>query len=207
MPTEPNKERPLSLVLFYAFLRSFFRLFNSIEIKGMDRIPPSGPLIVACNHLSVADPPALTSFLALVRLPNAIAKKELFSVWPIGRILRSWGAIPVDRAREGGDLGALRGCLTALKSGGCLVIFPEGTRAQGRKLKPKSGVALMAHKSGAPVLPARIFNSDNFSKLGKITIKYGAPRNFEPPADGDLKAAYVRFSEALMADIFSITEE
>ncbi len=207
MPTEPNKDRPLSLLLLYFTLRSFFRLFNSIEIKGQDSIPVSGPLIIACNHVSLSDPPALTSFLALVRLPNVIAKKELFSLWPVGRILRSWGAIPVDRSREGGDLGALRGCLAALKNGGCLVIFPEGTRAQGRKLKPKSGVALMAHKSGAPVLPARIFNSENFSKLGKITIKYGAPRSFELPADGDLKAAYARFSETIMSDIFSIKEE
>ncbi len=207
MPSEPDIERPLSLLLFYAFCRIFFRLFNSIEVKGLDRVPASGPLIIACNHLSNSDPPALTSSLALVRLPNVIAKKELFSVWPIGWFLRRWGGIPVDRARAGGDLGALRGCLGALKKNGCLVIFPEGTRAMGRKLKPKPGVALMAHKSGAPVLAARIFNSDNFSKLGKITIKYGTLRNFEPPADGDLKAAYARFSETLMSDIFSIKEE
>ena len=207
MPSEPQKERPLSLLLFYAFCRVFFRVFNALEVKGLERIPATGPLIVACNHLSNSDPPALTSSLALVRLPNVIAKKELFSYWPMGAILRHWGGIPVDRAREGGDLGALRGCLNALKKGGCLIIFPEGTRAEGRKLTPKPGVSLMAHKSGAPVLTTRIFNSENFSKLGKITIKYGTLRHFEPPADGDLKAAYARFSEALMSDIFSIKEE
>lgn len=207
MPAQPHKERPLLLLLVYAFFRTFFRLFNSLQVRGLENIPPSGPLIIACNHLSNADPPALLSSVALVRLPNVIAKKELFSVWPLSRLLPSWGGIPVDRKREGGDLGALRGCLTALRNGGCLAIFPEGTRAKGRKLKPKPGVALMAHKSGAPVLIARIFNSDNFTKLGKITIKYGALKNFEPPADGDLKAAYARFSEEVMADIFSLTEE
>lgn len=207
MPAEPHKERPLLLLLVYFFFRTFFRLFNRIEVRGLENVPPSGPLIIASNHLSNADPPALLSYLALVRLPNIIAKKELFSVWPLSYFLPRWGAIPVDRVREGGDLGALRGCLTALRRGGCLAIFPEGTRAKGRKLKPKAGVALMAHKSGAPVLCARIFNSENFSKLGKITIKYGALRTFEPPADGDLKAAYARFSEAVMADIFSLTEE
>lgn len=207
MPAEPHKERPLLLRLVYLTLRAFFRLFNSVKVLGLDRVPADGPLIIACNHLSNADPPALLSAIALVRLPNIIAKKELFSVWPFGYFLNSWGAIPVDRVREGGDLGALRGCLTALKREGCLVIFPEGTRAQGRKLKPKSGVALMAHKSGAPVLCARIFNSENFSKLGRITIKFGGIRRFEPPADGDLKAAYARFSEDVMTDIFSLTEE
>jgi 1-acyl-sn-glycerol-3-phosphate acyltransferase len=191
--------------MFYAFWRTFFRVFNRIEVKGLENIPAEGPLILACNHLSNADPPALLSYLALVRLPNIIAKKELFSIWPMGYFLNKWGAIPVDRARAGGDLGALRGSLTALKRGGCLVIFPEGTRAMGRVLKPKAGVALLAHKTGAPVLCARIFNSENFAKLGKITIKYGGVRRFEPPADGDLKAAYTRFSETVMADIFSIT--
>ncbi len=207
MLREPHKERPLLLLLFYSVCRFFFRLLNSMEVKGLDRIPASGPLIIACNHLSNADPPALASSIALVRLPNVIAKKELFSMWPVGWLLRSWGGIPVDRAREGGDLGALRNCLTALRNGGCLIIFPEGTRALGRKLKPKPGVALMAHKSGAPVLTARIFNSENFSKLGKITVKCGTLRNFVPPVDGDLKAAYARFSETLMSDIFSIKEE
>ncbi len=207
MPARPHRDRPLLLRLVYFTLRSFFRVFSRIEVLGLEKVPPEGPLIVACNHLSNADPPALLAFLALVRLPNIIAKKELFSIWPFGRFLRDWGAIPVDRAREGGDLGALRGCLAALRQDGCLVIFPEGTRAKGRKLKPKPGVALMAHKSGAPVLSARIFNSENFSKLGKITIKYGAIRSFEAPADGDFKAAYARFSEAVMSDIFSITEE
>jgi 1-acyl-sn-glycerol-3-phosphate acyltransferase len=207
MPAQPNKERPLLLLLVYLFFRTFFRVVNRIKVVGAEKIPADGPLIIACNHLSNADPPALVSQIALVRLPNIIAKKELFSVWPLSYLLPSWGGIPVDRAREGGDLGALRGCLTALRNEGCLVIFPEGTRAKGRQLKPKSGVALMAHKSGAPVLTARIFNSDNFSKLGKITIKYGALRTFEPPADGDLKAAYARFSEAVMSDIFSLTEE
>lgn len=207
MPASPHEERPLLLLLVYAAMRAFFRLFHSITVKGLENIPPSGPLIIACNHLSNADPPALLSFTALLRLPNIIAKKELFSIWPFGYLFRSWGGIPVDRVRAGGDMGALRGCLTALRRGGCLVIFPEGTRAKGRVLKPKAGVALMAHKAGAPVLCARIFNSENASKLGKITIKYGGVRRFEPPADGDLRAAYARFSETIMADIFSITEE
>lgn len=207
MPAQPQIERPLTLLFVYGFFRVFFRLFNSLRVIGRENIPAAGPLIVACNHLSLSDPPVLTSDLALVRLPNVIAKKELFSVWPLSYFLPRWGAIPVDRSRAGGDLGALRGCLTALKRDGCLIIFPEGTRAQGRALKPKPGVALMAHKSGAPVLCARIFNSENFSKLGKITIVFGGLRRFEAPADGDLKAAYAGFTESVMSDIFSITEE
>ncbi|PIU20528.1 MAG: 1-acyl-sn-glycerol-3-phosphate acyltransferase [Elusimicrobia bacterium CG08_land_8_20_14_0_20_59_10] len=193
----------LDLVLF--IFRTWLRIFNSIEVKGLEKIPRTGPLIIACNHLSISDPPALLSFTALTRRVNVMAKKELFSIPVLGWFILRWGAIPVDRKKEGGDLGALRGCLAALKRNGCLTIFPEGTRAKGRKLPAKSGVAFLAHKSGAPVLTARIFNSDNFAKLGKITVKYGNIRHFEPQAD--LKAAYAQFSESLLSDIFSITKE
>jgi len=196
-----------SLDLVFLFFRFFFRFFNSITVIGLEKIPRSGPLIIACNHLSNADPPALLSFAALVRRVNVMAKKELFSIPVLGWFILRWGAIPVDRAREGGDLGALRGALAALKNGGCLAIFPEGTRARGRTLPAKAGVAFLAHKSGAPVLTARIFNSDNFLKLGKITIKYGSVRRFEPAARADIRTAYAQFSESLMTDIFSITKE
>ena len=196
-----------SLDLLFYFFRVYFRVFNSVTVLGLENIPRTGPLIIACNHLSNVDPPVLLSNTALVRKVNVMAKKELFSIPVMGWFIQRWGAIPVDRARAGGDLGALRGSLGALKKDGCLVIFPEGTRARGRKLPAKAGVAFLAHKSGAPVLTARIFNSDNFLKLGKITIKYGKVRHFEPAAGADLKAAYAQFSESLMSDIFSITKE
>ena len=85
--------------------------------------------------------------------------------------------------------------------------FPEGTRAKGRKLEPKLGVAMLAHKTGAPVLPVRIINTENFSKLGKITIKFGNPRKYDSTAAGDRKEAYAEFSQTIMSDIFAITEE
>lgn len=194
----------LSLDLVFLFFRVFFRLFNSIKVTGLERIPPEGPLLIVCNHLSNVDPPALLSHTALVRRVNVMAKKELFSIPVLGWFILRWGAIPVDRAKEGGDLGALRASLAALKRGGCLTVFPEGTRAKGRKLPPKTGVSFLAHKSGAPVLTARIINSDNFAKLGKIEIKYGRLHRFEPAEGEDLKAAYARFAEDLMTDIFSI---
>ena len=195
----------LSLDLVFLFFRTWFRIFNRIEVIGLEKVPKEGPLIIACNHLSIADPPALLAFTALARRVNVMAKKELFSIPVLGWFILRWGAIPVDRKKEGGDRGALRGSLNVLKKNGLLTIFPEGTRAQGRKLQAKSGVAFLAHKSGAPVLTARIFNSDNFAKLGKITIKYGNITHFEPQED--IKAAYAQFSESLLSDIFSITKE
>jgi 1-acyl-sn-glycerol-3-phosphate acyltransferase len=194
----------LSLDLVFFLFRVFFRLFNRIEVEGLEKVPRDGPVIIACNHLSLSDPPALLSHVALIRRVNVMAKKELFTIPVIGYFIKRWGAIPVDRKREGGDLGALRASISVLKKGGLLAIFPEGTRAQGRKLPAKAGVALLAHKAGAPVLTARIFNSDNFAKLGKIRIKFGSLRHFELPKGEEPKQAYLTFSESLLADIFSI---
>ena len=206
----------LNTVFF--LIRLYFRVFNSIKISGLEKIPPRGPLIIVANHVSNADPPALAAHAALVRKISMLAKKELFAVPPFGALFRSWGAIPVDRRRGGGDLGAFKAGLKVLRGGGCLVIFPEGTRAKpGRPLKPKPGAAMFAAKSGAPVLCARIFNTENFLKLGKIHIKFGNIRYFESAAQatptpaagggGNPRESYEEFSNLLMSDIFSITEE
>ncbi|OGR41066.1 MAG: hypothetical protein A2X28_07000 [Elusimicrobia bacterium GWA2_56_46] len=196
----------ISLRSFLFFVRLFFRIFNRIDVKGLERIPTEGPLIIVANHVSNADPPALMSYVVPVRPAGILAKKELFAFPPLGRLFLSWKGIPVDRRREGGDIGALRGGIELLKGGGCLVLFPEGTRAKGPPLKPRLGVAMLAHKTGAPVLAARIFNTENFSKLGKITIKFGNLRSFAPSASDGRKDAYAEFSRSIMSDIFAITE-
>ncbi len=182
-------------------LRVFFRIFYRIKVKGLDNIPASGPLLVTCNHNSNADPPVLMSFLALKRKANILAKKELFSPAILGRAFSHFGAIPVDRKAPGGDISALRAGLAVLKEGGCLAIFPEGTRAAGRKVEPKGGAAFLAVKSGAAVLPVRIFNTENFSKLGKIVIVFGKPVS---QAVLSSKKDYEEASGLIMEEIFSL---
>jgi 1-acyl-sn-glycerol-3-phosphate acyltransferase len=197
----------VSLRVFLFFVRVFFRVFYRIEVIGLERIPPIGPLIIVANHVSNADPPALMSYVVTVRPAGILAKKEIFAFPLLGRLFRSWKGIPVDRGREGGDMSALRGGMDLLSQGGCLVLFPEGTRARGRQLKPKLGVAMLAYKTGAPVLAARIFNTENFSKLGKITIKFGNTRSFNSATADGRREAYAEFSQSIMSDIFAITEE
>jgi len=155
--------------------------------------------------MSLAGPPIICGFTAVARRVNIIAKKELFSIPVIGPFLHRGGAIPVDRSRSGGDLGAMRASISVLKHGGCFVIFPEGTRSSdGKRLPAKSGISLLAHKTGAPVLTARIFNSNNYTKLGKIVLKYGKVRRFEIKEGQDIKKAYLEFAESVMDDIFAI---
>lgn len=199
------KEHPILANIILFWFRLHFRLFHRIHVEGLENIPTEGPLIVACNHISNADPPALCGFTALRHKINVLAKKELFSIPIVGTVISLGGAIPLDRNKKGGDLGALRESLKVLKKGRCLVIFPEGTRNKtGKRIAAKTGIAMFAHKSGAPVLPARIFNSNNWLKLGKINLKYGKPRHFDLKEGQDVREAYAEFSEKIMDDIFEI---
>ena len=197
----------ISIRSFLFSVRVYLRIFNRIKIRGRERLPLSGPLIIVANHASNIDPPALMSHVVPLRPAAILAKKEMFSIPLVDKVFLSWKGIPVDRNREGGDMSALRTSLALLNNGGCLVLFPEGTRAKGRKLEPKLGVALLAHKTGAPVLPVRMFNTENFSKLGKITIVFGNPRSFPRTDAADRKEAYAEFSRTVMSDIFAIQEE
>jgi len=90
--------------------------------------------------------------------------------------------IPVDR--DSGDVGAIRRVLQALHEDRAIVLFPEGTRSpDGLLQKPKAGVGLMACKSGAPVVPCRVYGSfEAFGKGAKIP-RFGTPVTvvFGPP--------------------------
>lgn len=187
--------------LVYFIVRLYLRIFNSLEVRGIEKIPIEGPLIIASNHLSNIDPPAIVSIVSTRRRIHVMAKKELFRVKLIGWILKKFYAIPVDRYAQGGDISSMKEAIKILKDNGCLLIFPEGTRARGRKIAPKKGIAYLAHKTGAKILPVRIFNSENFSKLDKIIITFGEviEGQFEKG-----KEDYLNFSFRIMENILSL---
>lgn len=119
-----------------------------IDVHGREHVPPPGtPLIVAGNHRTNIDPFLIARSLPPGRHLQFMAKKELF-VPVIGDIIRAGGSFPVDRRTN--DLGAVRTSLRILQAGGTLGIFPEGTRGGGEL---QGGVALLALKGRAPVLP------------------------------------------------------
>jgi 1-acyl-sn-glycerol-3-phosphate acyltransferase len=146
-----------------AFLaRQIGRTAMSIRVEGLDNVPRTGPLIVAANHLSNADPPIVVGWLtpALGRPMHILAKEQLF-VGPLGAFLRSQGVTPV---RAGGsDIDAYRAAMAVLERGDVLCIFPEGTRSKTGELgEAKPGAAMLATRSGAPILPVGISGTDTF---------------------------------------------
>jgi 1-acyl-sn-glycerol-3-phosphate acyltransferase len=157
-------------------------LYTRIEVRGSENVPPTGPLIIASNHLSDADPGILSS--RIDRVIVYMTKAELFKIPLLAQFLRAYGAFPVRRGEA--DLGALRLASAALAEGRALCIFPEGTREGPAEVLGKAhpGAALLALRHEVPVLPVAIQGSGRMAMPGmflrvdrrlKVTVTIGEP--------------------------------
>ena len=194
------------LNLVKLFSRIYFKTFHNFRVEGLENIPKTGPVIIASNHLSNADPPAIGGFAGLVRDSRFVAKKELFDIPLIGWFFRRSGYIPVDRARTIGDFGALKEVVHALERGESVVMFPEGTRSKtGKPQKPKSGIGFLIYKTGVPVLPVKIEGTFGKALVGKkIRLKFGRVMQLKKDDSLEPKEQYKRFAVEVMEAINSI---
>ncbi|HEV8353956.1 MAG TPA: (d)CMP kinase [bacterium] len=145
---------------WYHFWKNFVyvvgRVAFRMKVEGLEHVPKTGALIVAGNHASAIDPPLVGSVLR--RRAGYMAKEELFSIPVLGAWLRSIGVFPVKRGTA--DRRAIRRSIHTLEQGGILVMFPEGTRSEdGRLRDPEPGAAMIALRTGAPVLPVAVVGS------------------------------------------------
>lgn len=125
-----------------------FRVLWPTRLHDAHLVPQRGPVLFASNHVGLLDGPMLVGVAP--RFPHCLVKQELFR-GPAGAVLRAAGQIPVDRSR--GDRTALGRALEVLGSGGAVAVFPEGTRGRGDVGEVRQGVAWLALRSGAPVVP------------------------------------------------------
>lgn len=141
-------------------MRLVFPLFFKMRIEGLERAPKQGSLIVAINHACFLDPLMSITYVRPDIFP--MAKIELFE-GPFGWVFKNYGAFPVRRGQ--GDLGAMRAALRVLQEGHSMLISPEGHRAESGTLQtPHEGIAFLAYKSGAPILPVANWGGKLFSK-------------------------------------------
>lgn len=193
----------LNLVKYIA--RIYFKFFYDFKVEGLENIPQTGALLIAGNHLSNADPPAIGAFAGLVRDSRFVAKKELFKVPVLGWFFRRCNYIPVDRKRTIGDMGALKEVVDALNNGESVIMFPEGTRSKtGLPQKPKSGIGFLVYKTGAPVLPVKIEGTFGWPWVRKIRVKFGTVMHLESDPALEPKMQYKRFANQIMDAINSI---
>jgi 1-acyl-sn-glycerol-3-phosphate acyltransferase len=145
-----------------------------------ERIPASGPVILASNHRSFLDPFVIA---CLVRRPvYFVAKRELFRIAPIAWALGALGAFPIDRGRN--DAEAMATASEILERGDCIVIFPEGTRVRPGPLgQPRRGVGRLALQTGAPVVPIAVRGTEDVRRgvvfrPRRVTLSCGEPLRF-----------------------------
>ena len=173
----------LSYRIAWLGFRAVYATYFRWRVFNPERVPRTGPVILAANHASFIDPPLVGS--GLTRDINYLARESLFRFPVVGAILRSWNAVPVDR--DGGGAKGLKIILGRLLAGGGIILFPEGTRTKDGNLQSaRSGIGLTVIKSAAPVVPVRVFGTfaaygrnHKFPRPKKIVVKYGVPMNFE----------------------------
>jgi 1-acyl-sn-glycerol-3-phosphate acyltransferase len=163
---------------FNWWLRLAYWLLLRLKLEGIDRVPAEGPVILMINHINFLDP-----FVVVASVPRpttAMSKIENFSIPVFGWIFRLYGAIPVRRGEA--DRRALKQALDTLKAGTMLLIAPEGTRSPDRMLQPAhSGLAYIAHRSQATIVPVAITGTPGFAHNIKrlrrtpVNIKLGNP--------------------------------
>ena len=196
----------------WIFFRVVFATYFRWRVLNPERVPQTGPVILASNHASFLDPPIVGA--GLRRPINYLARASLFRFWPVGWLFHRWNAVPVDR--DGGGAKGLRMILDRLLDGAGNILFPEGTRTSDGKLQPaRSGIGLIVAKSAAPVVPVRVFGTfeawgrnQKFPLPKKIAVKYGQPMRFEKLraeakdcSTKRLKEIYQEIADEIMAAI------
>lgn len=175
-PTWPQSRLWVWQLLFPP-VRFFGRALFRMRLVDGQNVPKQGAYIIVANHTDWKDPPVIElSFGVCIRF---MAKIEAFRMFFLGGLMRGKGCFPVRRGE--GDRRAVITSLRVLKSGNPLGFFPEGTRSRdGALRRAHPGVAFLAKRSGAPILPVGLVGTAAARPLrSQIEVIVGKPFHFE----------------------------
>ncbi len=162
--TKKFEKQKKTYKFFYWLLAGGARKLYRVRVINPNNEPLDTNFIVASNHTAAADGVIICA--CMTNQIRFMGKKELFKVPVVGAFLKAIGCYPVDR--KGSDIAALRNTINLLKNGDCTGIFPQGTRCprvDPASTSVKSGVGLIAARSGADVLPVCVK-----SKVGAVKM-------------------------------------
>src|SRR5207245_391779 len=165
-------------------------LLFRVRVEGAEHVPAGGPAMLASNHLSFSD----SIFLPLVlrRRVTFVAKAEYFEKRKTAWFFHAVGQIPIKREGGSASQRALDSAIDVLDRGQLFGIYPEGTRSpDGRLYKGHTGVARLAHKSGAPVIAVAMIGTREAQPIGQVKpnffspigIKFSKPMHFSKYAE------------------------
>jgi len=173
----------------YIFMGPLLSLLGRPKTQGLEYVPDSGPVILASNHLAVAD----SFYLPLVvkRRITFLAKAEYFTGTGIKGWFTRWfytaaGQVPIDRTDADSARAALTTAERIVGQGKLLGMYPQGTRSpDGRLYKGKTGLARLALESGVQVIPVAMVGTDVVNppgskmwRFGRVEVRFGKPMDF-----------------------------
>ena len=173
----PSRGLTLTYRIIKALIRVAMLLLTRTSVRGMELMPRRGAAVVVCNHIAAVDPAVLVGVLPR---PIVLMSKVENYRGALKFFMPLVGAFTVRRGKV--DREALRTAERTLAEGRLLCIFPEGKRGRDGLLEAHSGAALLAIKSGAPVVPVAIIGTPRiflrrFPWVGfpRVTVTVGAP--------------------------------
>jgi len=187
-----------------ATVKMLFLLLTNWRVRGRENVPERGPLLIVANHLHLVDPLILGG--SLNRRVMFMAKEELFRPRFVGYLLRKLGAFPVKKRQL--NRGAFQWADQLLAQQLALAVFPEGRRSKDAQLQPAfSGMALIASRSGVPVLPVAISGTENIRGITwwlrrpPVTVNIGRPFHLPPLSDRLTKVELIELTDSIMERI------
>jgi 1-acyl-sn-glycerol-3-phosphate acyltransferase len=179
-----------------------------LTVRGAERVPTRGPVVIAANHIGFMDGPLMA--IVAPRPVHLLAKHEMYH-GSLGAFLNASGQIPVERS--GPDPVAVKTALRVLRESGAVGVFPEGTRGAGEVARVKPGAAYLAMAAGATVVPlvflgTRLPGGSNNSvppPRSPFVMSFGepipVPHRPWPRRQPDTHALSERIREALLATL------
>ena len=183
----------------------WFSIVHPCRLIGRDRLPEGGGLFCA-NHSTLSDPVCLIVALGPKPQMHAMAKAEFMRIPVLGWLLKKAGIFAVERGKS--DVGAIKTAMKYLKGGESVLIFPEGTRIKngvdknGNQAEAHAGAAMLAVRTGVPLIPVYIPPKKNWFRFTKVVIGEA----YYPQVEGRKGSAevYQMIADELLARIYRL---
>jgi 1-acyl-sn-glycerol-3-phosphate acyltransferase len=181
-----------------------FRPAFRIRIRGLERVPRTGPVLLIANHSSMLEPQLI--FGMLPRRPVFLVKEEMFT-GALGWFLRRIGQVPVRRGEP--DRKPLLTLTKLLREGGLIGVFPEGTRGDGDVATAERGAAWLLRAADAVVLPVAVRGTQRPADRKRrfrprIDVLIGEPFSVEV---GKGRAGLTEATEKLRGELAALVHE